>query len=117
MTNSPVRVHSIRSKIEDFGFLAVCPVKWSDMSPADPDVRFCDTCQKQVYLCASASEFAMHTDQGHCVAVESLLVQRPPAPPPAPDPFLECPPPYDPTPRITAGVPLLPQDLSKPAKK
>jgi hypothetical protein len=47
-----------------------CPeLWWSLATTPDPKVRFCDRCQKSVYLCETPGEFIRRGEQGECVAV------------------------------------------------
>ncbi|WPB82218.1 hypothetical protein KYC5002_24265 [Archangium violaceum] len=57
-----------------------CPKQWDSLrETAEPGVRLCGQCHKQVYLCQSTQEAAEHARAGHCVAVPAGLV--PPAEP------------------------------------
>jgi uncharacterized protein (TIGR02996 family) len=53
-----------------------CPKRWEKMQATEePRVRFCETCEKKVYHCATSTELRIHAIQGHCVAVD-LRVPR-----------------------------------------
>jgi uncharacterized protein (TIGR02996 family) len=55
-----------------------CPKRWSNLIPTDqPQERFCDTCRRSVYYCATISAARAHAVAGHCVAVSLALVRRP----------------------------------------
>ena len=46
-----------------------CPHRWRNFATTeDETVRFCPVCSRNVYLCASESEFNYHAQAGHCVA-------------------------------------------------
>ena len=46
-----------------------CPLKWESLAAtADPGVRHCRTCDREVYFCASDEETMAHADEGHCIA-------------------------------------------------
>lgn len=46
-----------------------CPYRWDRLQPTDDDeVRFCDTCNSNVYLCRTDEETVAHALAGHCVA-------------------------------------------------
>lgn len=54
-----------------------CPKQWDALQEtAEPGVRSCGECHKQVYLCQSTQEAAEHARAGHCVAVPAGLVPR-----------------------------------------
>lgn len=51
-------------------FAFKCPRKWERLAGTDdPNVRRCDSCQKEVYYCQSLTEAYDHARQGDCVAV------------------------------------------------
>jgi hypothetical protein len=46
-----------------------CNKGWLELkSTTDPCTRYCEQCQKCVYLCESEAEIESHATQGHCVA-------------------------------------------------
>lgn len=48
-----------------------CPKRWELVQfTANPRVRFCETCQNQVYYCDSAAQALRHARQGHCLALD-----------------------------------------------
>ena len=50
-------------------FKRQCPLKWENLSATtDPLVRHCQTCEREVYFCASDEETMAHADAGHCIA-------------------------------------------------
>src|SRR5215475_6768376 len=53
-------------------FKRQCPLKWENLAAtADPRVRHCRTCEREVYFCASDEETLAHAGQGHCIAREA----------------------------------------------
>lgn len=74
-------------------FRRVCPQTWANLrSTADASTRFCDSCQREVFLCTTDTEAVQHARQGHCIAkpmptatsFQPLVVGRP-DPPPTPE--------------------------------
>lgn len=54
----------------DWKFRFQCPKQWEQLASGDnPDVRHCDTCQRNVYLCKSFADVGKHSSEGHCVAI------------------------------------------------
>jgi uncharacterized protein (TIGR02996 family) len=69
-----------RPRIEncDERFAFQCPKQWDQLrGTADPLVRHCDACEKNVYYCHSVGDAYDHARQGHCVAVAEGLPRRP----------------------------------------
>jgi uncharacterized protein (TIGR02996 family) len=57
-------------------FSFACPQRWEKLTPTGNDrVRFCDSCQKQVYHCNTVLEGQRHARRGNCVAIDSRLVR------------------------------------------
>jgi uncharacterized protein (TIGR02996 family) len=55
-----------------------CPKRWEKLTTtADPAVRFCDSCQQNVYHCGSVEQAERHAWAGHCVAVDSRTRRKP----------------------------------------
>lgn len=47
-----------------------CPQTWHGLpETADPTVRSCGVCERQVHLCSTPGEFVRAAEQGHCVAI------------------------------------------------
>jgi hypothetical protein len=72
-------------------FRKQCPQRWEALSPTDqPAVRHCGECDRQVHLCTTSEDAAVHARAGHCIAlaVESMawgprsMVVGEPDPPP-----------------------------------
>jgi hypothetical protein len=54
----------------DWVFQFQCPQRWERLAVTDdPQVRTCDVCLKEVYLCATDEEVVRHATLGHCVAI------------------------------------------------
>jgi uncharacterized protein (TIGR02996 family) len=72
---------SIVSKIPieqcELKFEFQCPKQWDRLRPTEHDgVRFCETCQKDVFYCDSVRMARAHASQGHCVAVQLGLPRQ-----------------------------------------
>jgi hypothetical protein len=47
-----------------------CPQAWGALTEtADPAVRHCETCDRQVHLCPTPGDFVRAAEHGHCVAI------------------------------------------------
>jgi hypothetical protein len=47
-----------------------CPMKWEKLGPSpNADVRHCQACDQDVYLCHTPADFVSHGEQGRCVAI------------------------------------------------
>jgi uncharacterized protein (TIGR02996 family) len=59
-------------------FAYQCPQRWEKLKrTTSPAVRFCDSCQENVYHCTTIEEAREHARCGHCVAVDSRLARTP----------------------------------------
>ena len=48
------------------------PPQWAQLhETGEPGVRFCETCQKSVYFCATPEEFVRQGELGRCVAIST----------------------------------------------
>lgn len=48
-----------------------CPKTWESLQPTkDAGTRFCQGCQKNVYLCRSKNDLTKHLLQKHCIAAD-----------------------------------------------
>jgi hypothetical protein len=62
--------------IQNCEFEFKCTAKWEEMiiisdgQVAKSEVRFCDSCQKQIYFCGDDNELVMNVRLNRCVAVE-----------------------------------------------
>lgn len=46
-----------------------CPKIWQNLDDtAQTGVKFCKTCERDVFLCSTDEETMRHAEQGHCVA-------------------------------------------------
>ena len=72
-------------------FRKVCPQTWELLSPTPAEgVKFCSTCQREVFLCESDADALRHAQAGRCIAkpmpdvsalpAESLIVGEPEVP-------------------------------------
>lgn len=69
-----------RTEVENcfIQFEVPCPKRWERLRPtADEGVRFCETCRKNVYHCATIESARDHARADHCVAVDSRLARQP----------------------------------------
>jgi len=68
-----------------------CPQRWLSLRPTrDGDIRFCETCRREVFLCRGEDEAVSHAQEGRCVAIRrddddgmlmgSLLIEVPDEP-------------------------------------
>ena len=47
-----------------------CPLRWSGLRTTDaPNVRTCESCLRNVYLCENEEELAARSAAGQCVAL------------------------------------------------
>jgi hypothetical protein len=54
-----------------FSFL--CPKTWQSLESTDTEeIRFCRTCQKNVYWCKTPAEVQAYGEKGRCIAVSSV---------------------------------------------
>lgn len=58
-------------------FLFQCPVSWANMEQDSDDERkrFCQNCERHVFLCHNTIEAALRAEQGECIAVPDWLVE------------------------------------------
>jgi uncharacterized protein (TIGR02996 family) len=69
-----------RSPIENCAveFAFRCPKQWESLKVTnDPQVRYCASCGKHVYHCATIAEAQEYALQGDCIAVDSRLSRTP----------------------------------------
>ena len=61
-------------------FAFKCTAKWEDMRVVNEDqirvieVRFCDSCQKEVYFCDDDDELARNVRLNRCIAIERGVI-------------------------------------------
>ena len=47
-----------------------CPLRWSSLRTTDdPNVRLCESCLRNVYLCENEEQLAERAASGQCVAL------------------------------------------------
>lgn len=72
-------------------FRRVCPRTWESLrSTEEASIRFCDSCQREVFLCRADDEAVQHAKQRHCIAkpmpsrasLRSLVLGQPDTPSP-----------------------------------
>jgi hypothetical protein len=57
------------NKIIKCDFAFKCPQKWEDLVKRDePNIRYCNSCEKDVFYAFTRSEFEYHKSLGRCVA-------------------------------------------------
>lgn len=55
----------------DKAFRFVCPKNWADLVRTEIESqRFCESCERTVYLCVTDADTLEHARAGHCVARE-----------------------------------------------
>lgn len=56
-------------RIRNCSFKFKCPLSWDDLqTTADPAVRHCTKCERQVHFCRDDQELLVHARRGDCVA-------------------------------------------------
>ncbi len=56
----------------------ICPRKWSEFrETADPEIRFCSTCEQNVYYCHSVEEARERASQRQCVTLDVRIRRKP----------------------------------------
>jgi hypothetical protein len=54
----------------DWKFKFQCPQRWDQLKGGDDQtVRYCETCQRNVYLCTTHQAVGEQASQGHCVVI------------------------------------------------
>jgi hypothetical protein len=54
----------------DWKFKFQCPQRWNQLKEGDDQTfRYCETCQRNVYLCTTHQAVGEHASQGHCVVI------------------------------------------------
>jgi len=69
-----------RTAIENcyVSFPVRCPRRWEVLQPTrDESVRFCASCRKEVFFCATIAVAQTYSAAGECIAVDPRLVRRP----------------------------------------
>lgn len=62
--------------IRNCNFILECPARWEELGPTDQEnVRYCDACQRKVFMCRTEEELRARIEQNDCVAV-TLLDRR-----------------------------------------
>ena len=57
--------------LRNCSFKLVCPADWESMEPTvtNGKQRYCETCKKQVFFCATDEELVEHVRDNDCVAI------------------------------------------------
>ena len=56
-----------------------CPLLWKDLQGTDnPDARYCNECEKEVYRCNDEKEVKKHIELKHCIATEGNFIDNQP---------------------------------------
>ena len=56
-----------------------CPLLWKDLQGTDnPDARYCNECEKDVYRCNDEKEVKKHIGLKHCIATEGNFIDNQP---------------------------------------
>ena len=72
MKSNPVRMNPSESEILncEVRFEFICPQKWESLGQTEAlEIRHCDVCNQNVYLCETPLEFVRQGNLGRCVAV------------------------------------------------
>ena len=57
-----------------------CPQLWKDLQGTDnPDARYCNECEKEVYRCNDEKEVKKHIELKHCIATEGNFIDNEPS--------------------------------------
>ena len=57
--------------IRNCNFILECPARWDGLGPTDQEaVRYCDVCQRKVFMCHTEDELRERIEQNECVAVQ-----------------------------------------------
>ncbi len=57
--------------IRNCTFAFKCDKRWEDLKiGADPDIRSCSACQRDVYFCRTADQLKVAIDLNRCVTIE-----------------------------------------------
>jgi len=55
-----------------------CPRDWGSLATTEKrNVRYCGSCEKQVFYCSTVDDARRHTQRGHCVAVDIVPLRHP----------------------------------------
>jgi uncharacterized protein (TIGR02996 family) len=56
----------------------VCDKSWADMKPVESsnNVRYCETCDKNVHFCDNLADAREYSQEGHCIAVDLGIIRR-----------------------------------------
>jgi hypothetical protein len=58
-------------------FEFICPRKWVSLRPTEsPDIRYCEVCNQNVYLCETPLEFVRQGNLGRCVAIRPEVTPK-----------------------------------------
>ncbi len=65
-----------KTKIQQCEFAYQCPKTWENLLETNVEtVRYCDSCERNVFLSASVDEAYHNAEQGHCVAIPIKLAR------------------------------------------
>lgn len=60
-----------------FQFRQSCPKRWERLNTTENElIRFCETCHKKVFFCATINDAQRHANYGHCVAIDSRVARK-----------------------------------------
>jgi uncharacterized protein (TIGR02996 family) len=60
-----------------FQFRQSCPKRWERLKTTEDElIRFCESCQKKVFFCATINDAQRHANYGHCVAIDSRVGRK-----------------------------------------
>ena len=62
--------------IKNCEFTFKCPRMWERLDTTDrDDKRYCESCEKPVFLCLDDATLARHVEAGHCVAISDPAIE------------------------------------------
>ena len=66
-----------QTTIENCKFAFKCPLNWDALTETDDsEVRYCGSCEQNVYLCYDSDEAHSRAERGQCVALQPLEADR-----------------------------------------
>jgi hypothetical protein len=81
MKSDPVKLNPSETELWNCenAFEFVCPRRWEALQQTESaDIRYCEVCKQNVYLCETATEFVRQGNLGRCVAIRKEVTPREP---------------------------------------
>lgn len=73
MESKPGKVNPSQTELWNCenAFEFVCPRKWDSLGQTEsPNIRYCEVCSQNVFLCETPDEFVRQGELGRCVALQ-----------------------------------------------